>query len=88
MPDADCPPAWKIFSYLAVIILSVAMIWYIRPAENFWNTGAVPLYTIVAVIWFCIVIWYAAAQLILLLLPARKKTCPVCCLLAKVIEVD
>jgi hypothetical protein len=27
-------------------------------------------------------------MLILLLLPARKENCPVCCLLAKIIEVD
>jgi hypothetical protein len=88
MPDTDCPPAWEILSYLFCIILSVAMIWYIHLAVNFWNTGAIPLYAIFAFIWFCIIIWYAAVQLVLLLLPGRKETCPVCCLLAKIIEID
>jgi hypothetical protein len=88
MPDTDCPPAWEILSYLFCIILSVAMIWYIHLAVNFWNIGAVPLYAIFSFIWFCIIIWYAAVHLVLLLLPARKDTCPVCCLLAKIIEVD
>jgi len=88
MPDTDCPPVWEILSYLFCIILSVAMIWYIHLAVNFWNMRAVPLYAIFAFIWFCIIIWYAAVHLVLLLLPARKETCPVCCLLAKIIEID
>ena len=88
MPDSDCPSFWEILFYLFSIIFSVGIIGYIQLGMSVRYGGEVPLHAIVVSIMFIFVIGYSLAKLILRLFPARKTFCPVCSLLAKVIEID
>ena len=74
--------------YLFIINLSVFIIGYIQLGVSTRYGGEVPLHAIVVSIMFIFIIGYSLANLILQLFPARKKFCPVCRLLAKVIEID
>jgi hypothetical protein len=88
MPDNDVLPSWEIFSYLICILISIAMIWYIHLGVNFWNVSHVPLSAILFLTGFCVIIWYCSMKLVFALLPARKKSCPACKLIAKIIEIE
>ena len=88
MPDADCPPFKEIVFCLFIIIFSLFVIGYIQLGAGVRYWGEVPLHAIVVSIIFILVMGYSVARLILLLFPGRKKSCPMCSLLAKVLEID
>jgi hypothetical protein len=88
MHDTDCPPFSEVVLYLSGFIISVAMIGYILAGVNPGNGDYVSLPAISFLIVFLVVTGYCCAKLILLLLPERKKICPACSLLAKVLEID
>jgi hypothetical protein len=88
MPETGCPSFLEIVFYLFYIIFSLAIIGYTWLGLAAGNGGEVPLYAIVVAALFLILALYSIAKLILLLFPARRKTCPACNLLAKIIEID
>ncbi|MHB8164187.1 MAG: hypothetical protein ACYDDV_07525 [Methanoregula sp.] len=88
MPETGCPSFLEIVFYIFSIIFSLAIIGYIWLGPDAGTGGEVPLYAIIIGAAFLILALYSAAKLILLLFPARRKTCPACRLLAKVIEID
>ncbi len=88
MPETGCPSFLEIVFYLFYIIFSLAIIGYTWLGLAAGTGGEVPLYAIVIVAVFLVIALCSIAKLILLLFPARRKTCPACRLLAKVIEID
>jgi len=88
MPETGCPSFREVVFYLFSIIFSLAITGYTLIRLNAGNGGEVPLYSIVIGAAFLILALYSIAKLILLLFPARRKTCPACQLLAKVVEID
>ncbi len=88
MHDTDCPPFSEVVLYLSGFIISVAMLGYILPGVTLRTWDHVSLPAIFFLIVFFAVTGYCCAKLILLLLPERKKVCPACRLLAKVLEID
>ncbi len=88
IPDSDCPSFWEILIYLFSIIFSVGVIGYIHLGMSVRYGGEVPLHAIVVSIMFIFVIVYSMVKLVLRLFPACKTFCPVCSLLARVMEID
>ena len=88
MPETECPSFLEITFYLFYILFSVTIIGYTWRGLDTGNGGGVPLFAIIIAAAFLILATYSLAKLILLLFPARRKSCPVCSLLAKVIEID
>jgi len=88
MPETGCPSFLEIVFYLFSIIFSLAITGYTLLRLNAGNGGEVPLYSIVIGAAFLVLAIYSIAKLILLLFPARKRSCPACRLLAKIVEID
>jgi hypothetical protein len=88
MPDSTCPHPWEILSYTLCIIISVAMIWYIHLGANYGDLSRVSLAALLFLAGFCAIIWYSCVRLIFLLVPSRRRDCPACRLLSKIIEIE
>jgi hypothetical protein len=88
MSGTGSPPLLRVLAYLTNIIVSVAMIWYLINFFLSCNTCAAKPLTFVFFVAFCAIIVLSALRLSELLFPARKKPCPVCLLISRIVEID
>ena len=88
MSESGSPPLWGVLAYLTNIIISIGMIWYLI---NFFlscsSCTAKPL-TFVFFIAFLAIIGISSFRLFGMLFPERKKSCPACSLITRIIEID
>jgi hypothetical protein len=88
MSDADAPPLWAVLGSLGNIILSVGMMWYILLFLSSCGTCPARPLGYLFFIAFGAIIVLSVFELFRLLFSERKKSCPVCSLVAKVIEIE
>jgi hypothetical protein len=88
MSGTGSPPLLRVLAYLTNIIVSVAMIWYLINFYLSCSTCAAKPLTFVFFVAFCAIIALSALRLSELLFPARKKPCPVCSLISRIVEID
>ena len=88
MSGTGSPPLLRVLAYLTNIIVSVAMIWYLINFYLSCSTCAAKPLTFVFFVAFCAIIVLSALRLSELLFPARKKPCPVCSLISRIVEID
>lgn len=88
MSDTGSPPLLRVLAYLTNIIVSVAMIWYLINFSLSCSSCAAKPLTFVFFVAFCAIIELSALRLSNLLFPARKKPCPVCSLISRIVEID
>jgi hypothetical protein len=88
MSGTGSPPLLRVLAYLTNIIVSVAMIWYLINFYLSCSTCAAKPLTFVFYVAFCAIIVLSALRLSELLFPARKKPCPVCSLISRIVEID
>jgi len=88
MSGTGSPPLLRVLAYLTNIIVSVAMIWYLINFFLSCSTCAAKPLTFVFFVAFCAIIVLSALRLSELLFPARKKPCPVCSLISRIVEID
>jgi len=88
MSGTGSPQLLRVLAYLTNIIVSVAMIWYLINFYLSCSTCAAKPLTFVFFVAFCAIIVLSALRLSELLFPARKKPCPVCSLISRIVEID
>ncbi|MFA5267147.1 MAG: hypothetical protein WC379_04180 [Methanoregula sp.] len=88
MHDTGCPPFTDVLSLLFCIILSFAMILYLRIWISALQVQAIPLETWAFLFAFCAIIAYSSVRLAQGLFPERFRRCPACTLVRKIIEID
>lgn len=88
MSDTDAPPLWAVLGSLGNIILSVGMIWYLLIFLSSCSTCPARPFVIIFIVAFGVVIVLSGLELFRLLFSERKKSCPACSLVAKMIEID
>lgn len=88
MRDTYSPPLWAVLGCLANIILSVAMIWYLIIFLSSCGTCAARPYAYAFFVGFGIILVLSGFELFKLLFSVQKRSCRVCSLVAKVIEID
>jgi hypothetical protein len=88
MSDTDAPPLWAVLGSLGNIILSVGMMWYLLIFLSSCSTCPARPFVFVFIVAFGAIIALSGFELFRLLFYERKKTCPVCSLVAKMIEID
>ena len=88
MSGTGSPPLLRVLAYLTNIIVSVAMIWYLINFYLSCSTCAAKPLTFVFFVAFYAIIVLSALRLSELLFPKRKKPCPVCSLISRIVEID
>ena len=88
MSDADSPPLWAVLGCLGNIILSVGMMWYLLLFLSACGTCAARPFVYVFIVGFAAIIALSGFELFRLLFSGRKKSCPACSLVSKIIEID
>jgi hypothetical protein len=88
MSHADAPPLWAVLGCLGNIILSVGMIWYLLLFLSSCSTCAARPFVFVFIAGFGIILALTGFELFRLLFSERKKSCPACLLVSKMIEID
>jgi hypothetical protein len=88
MSGTEAPPLWAVLGSLCNIILSVGMIWYLLLFLASCSACAARPFAIVFLVAFGVIIALSAFELFRLLFSERKKSCPSCSLVAKIIEID
>jgi len=88
MSDTDAPPLWVVLGSLGNIILSVGMIWYLLLFLSSCSTCPARPFVYFFFIGFGAIIVFSAFELFRLLFSERKKTCPACLLVARIIEIE
>ena len=88
MSGTGSPPLLRVLAYLTNIIVSVAMIWYLINFYLSCSTCAAKPLTFVFFVAFCAIIVLSALRLSELLFRKRKKPCPVCSLISRIVEID
>jgi hypothetical protein len=88
MSDTAAPPLWAVLGSLGNIILSVGMIWYLLLFLSSCSSCPARPFAFIFIFAFGIIIALSGFELFRLLFSERKKSCPVCSLVAKMIEID
>jgi hypothetical protein len=88
MSHADAPPLWAVLGCLGNIILSVGMIWYLLLFLSSCSTCPARPFAYSFLVAFGVIIALSGFELFRLLFSERKKSCPVCSLVSKMIEID
>jgi hypothetical protein len=88
MSETSSPPFWRVLAYLTNIIISVAMIWYLIIFFVTCSTCTAKPLTFAFFVAFCAIIVLSGLRLFGLLFPARKRSCPACSLISRIIEID
>jgi hypothetical protein len=88
MSESGSPPLWKVLAYLANIIISIGMIWYLINFFFSCSTCTAKPLTFVFFIAFLAIIAISLFRLFGMLFPERKKSCPACSLITRIIEID
>jgi hypothetical protein len=88
MSESGSPQLWQVLAYLTNIIISVGMIWYLIDFVFTCSTCTAQPLTLVFLIAFLAIIAISSFRLFGILFPERKKSCPACALITRVIEID
>jgi len=88
MSDTAAPPLWAVLGCLGNIILAVGMMWDLLLFLSSCSTCAARPFVYVFIVAFGVIIALSGFELFTLLFSGRKKSCPVCSLVAKIIEID
>ena len=88
MSESGSPPLWKVLAYLANIIISIAMIWYLINFFFSCSTCTAKPLTFLFFIAFLAIIAISSFSLFGMLFPEKKKSCPACSLITRIIEID
>jgi len=88
MSDTDAPPLWVVLGCLGNIIMSVGMMWDLLLYLSSCSTCAARPFVYVFFIAFGVIIALSGFELCMLLFSERKKICPMCSLVAKIIEIE
>jgi hypothetical protein len=88
MSESGSPPLWKVLAYLANIIISIAMIWYLINFFFSCSTCTAKPLTVVFFIAFLVIVAISSFRLFGMLFPERKKSCPACSLISRIFEID
>ena len=88
MSDTDAPPLWAVLGSLGNIILSVGMIWYLFIFLSSCSTCPARPFAFFFIVAFGVIIALSGFELFRLLFSERKKSCPVCSLVSKIIEIE
>ncbi len=88
MAGTDAPPLWAVLGSLCNIILSIGMIWYLLLFLSSCSTCPAQPFVYIIFIGFGAIIVLSAFELFRLLFSERKKSCRICTLVTKVIEID
>jgi hypothetical protein len=88
MSESGSLPLWNVLAYLTNIIISVGMIWYLIDFVFTCSTCTAQPLTMVFLIAFLAIIAISTFRLFGILFPERKKYCPACALITRVIEID
>ncbi|MCX6683423.1 MAG: hypothetical protein NTZ37_01650 [Methanoregula sp.] len=75
-------------AYLTNIIVSVAMIWYLINFFVSCSTCAAKPLTFTFFVAFCAIIVISGLRLSEILFSVRKRSCPVCSLISRFVEID
>jgi hypothetical protein len=88
MSDTAAPPLWAVLGSLGNIILSVGMIWYLLLFLSSCSACPARPFAYIFIVAFGVIIALSGFELFRLLFSERKKSCPVCSLVSKMIEID
>jgi hypothetical protein len=88
MAESGSPPLWKVLAFLANIIISIGMIWYLMNFFFSFSTCTAKPLTFFFFIAFLAIIAISSSRLFGMLFPERKKSCPACSLITRIIEID
>jgi hypothetical protein len=88
MSGTGSPLLWRVLAYLTNIIVSVAMIWYLINFFVSCSTCAAKPLTFAFFVAFCAIIVLSGLRLSEILFPERKRSCPVCSLISRIVEID
>jgi len=88
MSESGSPPLWKVLANLANIIISIGMIWYLMNFFFSCSTCTAKPLTLIFLIAFLAIIAVSSFRLFGMLFPERKKSCPACSLITRIIEID
>ena len=88
MSDTDAPPLWAVLGSLGNIILSVGMMWYLLIFLSSCSTCPARPFAFFFIVAFGVIIALSGFELFRLLFSERKKSCPVCSLVSKIIEIE
>jgi prolipoprotein diacylglyceryltransferase len=88
MSETGSPPLWGVLAYLVNIIVSVAMIWYLINFFLSCSTCTAKPLIFVFFIAFLAIILISSFRLFGMLFPEKKKSCPACTLMTRIIEID
>ncbi len=88
MHDTYSPPLWAVLGCLANIVLSVAMVWYLLLFLSSCSTCVARPFAYAFFIGFGMIFALSSFELFKLLFAGRKKSCPVCSMVARIVEID
>jgi prolipoprotein diacylglyceryltransferase len=88
MSEPGSLPFWGVLAYLVNIVISVAMIWYLINFFFSCSTCTAKPLTFFFFIAFLAIIMISAFRLFGMLFPEKKKSCPACSLITRIIEID
>lgn len=88
MHDTYSPPLWAVLGCLANIILSVAMIWYLIIFLSSCDTCSARPFAYAFFVGFGVILALTGFELFKLLFAGRKKSCRVCSMVTRIIEID
>jgi hypothetical protein len=88
MSDTAAPPLWAVLGSLGNIILSVGMIWYLILFLSSCSTCPPRPFAFIFIIAFGVIIALSGFELFRLLFYEKRKSCRVCSLVAKMVEID
>jgi len=88
MSGTSAPPLWAVLGCLGNIILSVGMMWDLLLFLSSCSTFAARPFVYVFFIAFGVIIVLSGFELFTLLFSEKKKSCTMCSLVAKIIEID
>jgi hypothetical protein len=88
MSETDAPPFWAVLGCLGNIILSIGMMWHLLLFLSSCSTCAARPFVYLFIVAFGIIFTLSGYELFKLLCSERKRSCPVCSLVAKIIEID
>jgi len=88
MSGSDSPQLWAVLALLSNIIVSVATMWYIWMFAFQCSACVIAPLGIILILAFGVIFILSGFSLVLTLMPARRRSCPICTLVTKVMEIE
>jgi hypothetical protein len=88
MSGSDSPQLWAVTALLSNIIVSVATMWYIWMFVLQCSTCVIAPLGIILILAFGVIFILSGFSLVLTLMPARRRFCPACTLITKIMEIE